>query len=235
MSAAAEWADISPFPRCAADEGRAVPPGSVTNLSWSQQQQTMTAAPLFGGRRGWLDYSSETTGFGSVELGGPLAHRVTIVHPADDRVLRRHHRLVRSGRLSPAPYRRALDETRLHVVDRAELVRTRADDVDSWLVTAQRVAGLCAGDDEVARVVGPALRQLLWAGRHHLGSEHVAATIAELRTAAQDLATERTRYRAAVDRWVSDRVHEDIEVIRLETRVLAEVRWDWEGPGSSDT
>jgi hypothetical protein len=152
MSAAADWADISPFPRCAADEARAIATASVTNLSWSQQ------------RRGWLDYAFETTGFGSVELGGPLAHRVTIVHPAADRVLRQHHHLVRSGRLRAAPYRRALDETRLHVVDRAELVRTRADDADSWLVTAQRVAGLCAGDDEVARVVGPALRQLLWAG-----------------------------------------------------------------------
>lgn len=228
MSAAAEWADISPFPRCAGGDGRAISAGSVTNLSWGQQQQTMTAAPLFGGRRGWLDYSFETTGFGSVELGGPLAHRVTIVHPADAAVLRQHHCLVRSGRLRPAPYRRRIDESLLHVIDRDELVRTRADDPDSWLVAAQRVAAWCATDDHVADVAGPALRQLLWSGRRRLGSEQLRTTFAELRRATEDLAVERARYDAAVEQHVQQLVRDDIESIRFETRVLGEVRREWE-------
>ena len=226
MGAAAGWADISLFPRCADDDGRAIAPWSVTNLSWSQQQRTMTAAPLFGGRRGWLDYSFETTGFGSVELRGPLAQRVTIVHPADDDVLHRHHRLVRTGRLRPPRFRPGLDGARLHVLDRAELVRTRADEPDSWLVPAQRVAGLCATDDEVARIAGPALRRLLWAGRPDLGPATVTAEIAALRRATEDLTAERARYRVAVDRWASlrDGARDDIESIRFETRVLAEAR-----------
>lgn len=252
MSTAAEWADISPFPRRAGDDERRIGACSVTNLSWDQQRAAESAAPLFGGRRTWSAYAYETTGYGSLELCGPLAYRVTIVRPDDREVLRRHHRMVRSGRLNHAPYRwRRIDPSRLRVVDREELSRTQADAADSWLVAAQQVARACGADDEVARLAGPALRRLLWIGCDHLGAEHVAASFAELRGATEELAAARRLYRAALDRWVASGrrdqrearadleseqqlVHGDIELIRLETRVLGAVRQDWGGTGIPD-
>ena len=242
MGAAAEWSDISPFPRCA-DDGRTIGAGSVTNLTWSQQQQAMAAAPLFGGRRTWRHYSFETTGYGSLELCGPLAHRVTIVHPGDAETLRRHHRLVRRGRLTSGSRRRP-DDAHLCVLERDELVRTRADDRDAWLFAAQRVAQLCGTDDEVARTAGPALRQLLWSGRTHLAGRDVLTMLVDLRHAAEALAEERRSYLAAVERWITtgqraaidaeihrrsaqQLVQDDIESLRLETQVLAEVRREW--------
>jgi hypothetical protein len=101
MSTAAEWSRISAFPRTADDHGRTIGTFSVTNLSWAQQRATMQATPLFGGRREWPDYAAETTGYGSLELGGPLAYRVTIVAPGDEDALRGHHRLIRTGRPGP--------------------------------------------------------------------------------------------------------------------------------------
>ncbi|MET0929241.1 MAG: hypothetical protein ABWX74_06970 [Aeromicrobium sp.] len=217
MSTAAEWADTS-------EAG---------------------ADPLFGGRRTWPAYTYETTGYGSLELRGARAYRVTIVHPDDRDALRRHHRLVRSGRLNPAPYRRRrIDPAHLRVIDREELSGTRADAVGSWLSTTQRVAHVCGADDEVARLAGPALRQILWVGRDHLGTEHVAAALAELRRATEELAAERRRYCVALDRWVASGrrpqvetrvdpetgpqlVQGDIESIRLETRVLVAVQREW--------
>jgi hypothetical protein len=204
-----------------------------------------SADPLFGGRRTWPAYTYETTGYGSLELRGALAYRVTIVHPDDREALRHHHRLVRSGRLNPSPYRRRrIDPAHLRVIDREELSRTRSDAVGSWLFAAQRVARVCGTDDEVARIAGPVLRQLLWVGRDHLGTEPVTAALAELRRATEDLAAERRRYCAALDRWVtSGRRHQvetqvdpepgqklvqgDIESIRLETRVLVAVQQEW--------
>jgi hypothetical protein len=188
----------------------------------------MRPDPLFGTRREWAGYSFETTGYGSVERCGPSAHRVTIVHPADDDVLRLHHRLVRNGRLRPAWWRR-LDASRVHVIDREELFRTRADLRGSWLSAAHAVARSCGEDDEVARMTGPALRQLLWTGRAQLDSPQVTAAFTELRRAADALVAERRRYRAAVDRWVgADLVQQDVESIRLEARVLAEVQREWD-------
>jgi hypothetical protein len=197
---------------------------------WAQHREAMTAAPLFGGRRSWLDYSFATTGYGSVERSGPRAYRVTIVRPGDPVALRQHHRLMRSGRLTPGPFRPRLDDSRVHVVDREELSLTRADAHDSWLVTAQHVARLCGADDEVARIAGAALRSLLWSGRVQLGSEPFMAAIDDLRRATEELAVERTAYRAAVDRWVAgeELARSDIESIEVETRVLAKVRQEWD-------
>jgi len=197
---------------------------------WAQRREPVRADPLFGTRREWVGYSCETTGYGSVELCGPSAHRVTIVHPADDDVLRLHHRLVRNGRLRPAWYARRPDASRLHVVDRDELVRTRADLRGSWLSAAHAIARSCGEDDEVARMAGPALRQLLWSGRAQLDSPQVTVAFTELRRATDALVAERRRYRAAVDRWVgADIAQQDVESIRLEARVLAEVRREWDG------
>ncbi|MCW2839023.1 MAG: hypothetical protein JWR55_506 [Aeromicrobium sp.] len=240
MGAAAEWADITPFARRAGDD-RLLAALSVSTLSWAQQHESVTPAPLFGGRRTWVGYAFETTGYGSLELCGPLAYRVTIVHPDDREALRQHHRLVRRGRLRPAPYRRRLGDSRLRVIEREQLTRSRADTHGSWLFAAQRIARVCGTDDEVARIAGPALRQLLWVSRDHLDSRHVEAAFVELARATEDLATERRRYRAAVDRWVAaghrselqaeahlgavrQLVQGDLDSIRLETGVLAEVR-----------
>ena len=225
MGAAAEWADISPFPRCAEDDGRTIATGSVTNLTWNQQQQTMAAAPLFGGRRTWRHYSYETTGYGSLELRGPLAYRVTIVHPGDPETLRRHHRLVRSGRLQTALRARRLDGAHLQVMERDALVALCADEPDSWLVTAQHIARWCASDDEVAGTAGQVLHRLLWNGRHQLGTRPMRAALADLRHATEDLVAERARYRVAVDRWIdTTSAVRDIDAIRFETRVLADAR-----------
>ncbi len=241
MSTAAEWAAISRFRPGSHENVRPIGTTSVTNLTWSQQQAAMSAAPLFGDRRQWDGYSAETTGYGSLELSGPLPHRVTIVHPSDADALRRHHRLVRRGRLRPAWYESRLDSSRLHVLARAELCRSRADDRGSWLFAAQRIASLCAADDDVARLVGPALRQLLWAGREQLGSDQVSAACTELRRAAEALAAERQAYLESVERlttgsvndvtdrrFVADVVQDDLETIRLEVRVLAEVQREWD-------
>ncbi|MET1037602.1 MAG: hypothetical protein ABW075_04960 [Aeromicrobium sp.] len=243
MGTAADWSRISLFPRAAHEHGPTLGTFSVTNLSWTQQRATMHAAPLFGGRRSWVDYSYETTGYGSLELCGQLAYRVTIVHPDDDDARRRHHRLIRSGRSKPAWFRRQPDAGRVHVIDHAELETTRANARGSWLFMAQRIARLCGTDDEVARLAGPAVRQLLWSGREHLGSARIADAIGELQHATETLAVERTRYTAAVDRLVGDQpqvvvpardvlhdVRRDIETIRFEARVLAEVREEWDVP-----
>lgn len=246
MDTAAEWAALSPYPPDPHENVHAIGAISVTNLSWSQQQQTMSHAPLLGGRRQWCGYSFEMTGYGAVELCGPLAYRVTIVHPDDPQALRQLHRLVCSGRLRPPRYRRGPDTSRVHVVDLAELSRTGADVRGSWLFAAQRIARLCGTDDEVAQIAGPALRRLLWIGREHLGSEHLTAAITELRQATEDFAAERTRYVAALEQRIrgdapstlqaEDRlrvlrqaVRSDIASIRLEIQVLAEVQREWRG------
>lgn len=225
MGAAAEWADISPFPRGAGEDAPLIGMWSVTNLSWAQQRAAVSAAPLFGERRQWLGYSAETTGYGSLELCGPLAYRVTIVHPDDSQALRQHHRMVRSGRLRTARYWRRIALDHVHVIERAELCRSRADARGSWLFAAQAVARLCGADDEVAWIAGPALRRLLWAGRAGLGPE-LTATITELRDLTESLAAERRRYLAAVEQSIRD----DLETIQLEIRTLAEVRRDWAEP-----
>lgn len=252
MDTAAEWAAISPHGPNPGEDRWARGTSLVTNLSWSQQHQTLNAAaPLFGGRRGWLDYTYETTGYGSLELRGPLAYRVTIVQPGDAQTLRRHHRLVRSGHLKPARRWRRCDPCRVHVIERDELCRTRADDRDSWLFAAQGVARLCAGDDEVARLAGASLCRLLWFGREHLSSEHVSAAFAELRRATEALAAERRSYRTAVERRacagehhtfgtearlqsVDQLAQEDLESIRLEVRALSEVQSEWGGASGAD-
>lgn len=224
MSTAAEWAAISPYAPDPHLDARAT--FSVSNLSWSQQQQAMGQAPVLGGRRQWCDYSFELTGYGSLELCGPLAYRVTLVPPDDGQALRQLHRLVCSGRLQPLWSRRHLDASRVHVIDRAELSRTGVDARGSWLFVAQAVARLCGTDDEIAQIAGPALRGLLWAGREHLGSADLSAAITELRRATEDLAAERARYVAALER----RVRGDIDAVRLEAQVLAEVRREWDTP-----
>lgn len=230
MNTAAEWAALSPYAPDPHEDGHAIGTLSVSNLSRSQQQQAMSHAPVLGGRRQWCDYSFELTGYGALELCGPLAYRVTIVHPDDAQALRRLHRLVRSGRLQPLGHRRRLDASRVRVIDRTELSRTGVDAHDSWLFAAQAVARWCGTDDTIAQIAGPALRRLLWTGRDHLGSEHLATVIAELRRATEDLAVERARYVAALERRVRGlaAVPDGVESIRLETRVLAEVRREWE-------
>lgn len=233
MDTAAEWAAISPYAPDPHENVLTIGALSVTNLSWSQQQQTMSHAPLFGGRRQWCGYSFELTGYGLLELCGPLAYRVTIVHPDDSQALRQLHRLVCSGRLRPAWYRRRPDTSRVHVVDRAELSRTRVDVRDSWLFAAQRIARLCGTDDEVAQIAGPALRRLLWIGTEHPDSDLTAA-ITELRRATEDLAAERKKYVAALERRIRGNARRtvlpgDVESVWLETQVLAEVRREWEG------
>ncbi len=190
---------------------------------WTHRSAPLTADPLFGARRQWLAYSFETTGYGSVERCGSLPYRVTVVHPGDDHTLLQHHRLVRLGRLAPALHQRRIDASHLHVIDREELVRTRVDGHGSWLSAAQTIAGLCATDGDVARTVGPALRQLLWFSREHVGSGHVASALAELQQAAAALAAERDHYRAAVGRLVQD----DLVSIRLETETMAQMRREW--------
>lgn len=190
---------------------------------WTHRPAPFTADPLFGARRQWLAYSFETTGYGSVERCGSAPHRVTIVHPDDDRALQQHHHLVRRGRLAPALHLRRIDATSVHVIDRDELVRTGADGRGSWLSGTQDIARLCATDNDVSRLVGPALRQLLWFGREHVGSQHVAGALAELRQAAEALAAEREHYIAALVRLVQD----DIRSIRLETETMAQMRREW--------
>lgn len=251
MSAAAEWAATSPYAPDPRADVQMIGALSVSNLSWSQQQQAMSQAPVLGGRRQWCDYSFEMTGYGSLELCGPLAYRVTIVHPDDVPALRQLHRLVCTGRLRPAWYRRQMDASHVHVIDRAELCRTRADARGSWLFAAQAVARLCGTDDEIAHIAGSALRRLLWTGRPHLGSEHFTAAATELRRATEELAGERRRYAAALERRLSSGprssarapehrrtppqlVRDDVECIRLEAQVLAEVRREWEGPSPGD-
>lgn len=193
-----------------------------TAADWSQDTTTPSAPPL-GGRQRWLDYTAETTGYGSFERGGDLVHRVTIVHPDDDAALRWHHALVQSGRLrSLVPARRRVLEIRTHVLDRAELVRSRADAPGSWLAAAQDVARLCGTDDAVADVAGPALRRLLWDARSHLGSAQAVAALADLQAAAGDLVTERRRF------VLAQRSLRDVEAVRLEAAVYAEVRREWE-------
>lgn len=245
MSTAAEWAAVSPYARDPREDVRTIGAFSLTNLSWAQQQQTMSHGPLLGGRRQWCGYSFELTGYGSLELCGPLAYRVILVHPDDVSALRQLHRLVQSGRLRPACYRRRPDASHMYVLDRAELARTRVDARDSWLFAAQDIARLCGTDDEVAQMAGPVLRHLLWSGRDRPGSEHFAAAITELHQATQDLAAERTRYLAALERRfcgdaasaspaeapplsAGQLAHADIDSIRLEAQVLAEVQREWE-------
>jgi hypothetical protein len=241
MGAAADWSRISPFPRGPEQDAGTTGAFSVTNLSWSQQRATMTGAPLFGGRRQWRDYSFETTGYGSLELCGQLAYRMSIVHPADDDGLRRHHRLVRRGRLTPVGIRRRPGTDRVHVLGRDELVRSGADTRGSWLFTAQRVARLCGTDDELAGFAGPALRQLLWVARDDLGDRAVADAFVDLRRATEALDAELTRHRAAVASRVRGDLHgepsieaglhevrRDIEAIGFEARVLSAVRQEWD-------
>lgn len=251
MSTAAEWATLSPYAPDPHEDVHTIGTLSVSNLSWSQQQQAMSHAPVFGGRRQWCDYSFELTGYGALELCGLLAYRVTIAHPDDVQALRQLHRLVCSGRLRPLRNRRRLDASRVHVIERAELSRTGVDARDSWLFAAQAVARMCGTDDEIAQIAGPALRHLLWAGRDHLGSEHLTAPITELRRATEDLAAERMRYVAALERRIrgdvqstpqearmrslTQEVRRDIESLRLEVQVLAEVQREWEGPRHSET
>lgn len=222
MGAAAEWATTSLYAPDPREDVRTIGTLSVSNLSWSQQQQTMSHAPALGGRRQWCGYSFELTGYGSVELCGPLAYRVTIVHPDDAAALRQLHRIVRSGRLRPAWYQPRPDVSHIHVLDRAELCRTRADARGSWLFAAQAVARLCGTDDEVAQLAGPALRRLLWAGRRGLVPE-LTATITELLRVTESFAEERQRYLAAIEQ----RAAEDLAAIRLETQVLAAARREW--------
>lgn len=225
MSEAAEWSAMPPYAPDPHEDVHAAGTRSVTNLSWSQQQQTMSHAPAFGGRRQWCGYSFELTGYGAVELCGPLAYRVTIVHSDAPQALHQLHRLVSSGRLQPAWYRRKLDASCLHVVDRAELSGTRVDARGSWLFVAQAVARLCRTDDGVAQIAGPALRRLLWTERGCLDTAHFAAAINELHRATADLAAERKRYLVALEQKI---LSGDVESIRLEAQVLAEVRREWD-------
>ncbi len=198
---------------------------TISNLTRSQRLEAMgSAGPVFGGRRQWLGYVGETTGFGSLELSGCSPRRVSIVRPGDDDALREHHRLVRAGRLAPAWPRRSMGADRVHVVDHDELLLSRADAHDSWLAAAQAVARLCDTDDEVARLVADPLRLVLWSGRRRLGSPILVAELAELQQAAAELATERVAHHAAVERFAG---RHDLDAIRLETRALAELRAEW--------
>lgn len=250
MDTAADWAAVSPH-ALGPDEGmRALASSSITNLSWTQQHQSMsTAGPLFGGRRSWLDYTCETTGYGSLEMAGSLAYRVTIVRPGDTESLRQHHGLVRNGRMKAPWFGRSTDPSSAHVIDHDELVSTRAHARGSWLFSSQDVARLCATDDEVARIAGGSLRRILWDSREHLGSEHITGLLAELRLAAEELAAERTSYRTALTHMVCagepgwagtaarlssviQLAQDDLESIRLETRALAGVRTEWDSRAS---
>ncbi len=241
MDTAADWAAVSPH---APDVRRTSGP-SISNLTREQQLTAMgSPAPVFGGRRQWINYVCETTGFGSLEMLGASAHRVTLVRPGDVQALTDHHRLVRAGRLAPGWPRRPLGAHRVHVLDHVELVRTRADAHDSWLVAAQGIARLCGTDDEVAHLAGGPLRHVLWSGRHDLAARFVVSTLVELRHAADELATERTAYRAAVERMtrggrptteddpqrdVDELARHDLEAIRLEISALSAVRAEWDG------
>lgn len=229
------------------EDADAVGAPSVSNLTRAQLLEAMgSSAPVFGGRRQWLDYVGETTRFGSVELSGTSAHRVTLVRPGDATALAEHHRLVRTGRLAPTWPRRPLGADRLHVLERDDLRHTRADALDSWLVLAQGVARLCGTDDEVAHLAGGPLHRVLWSGRTRLDAPDVLDALAELHRAAAELAVERTSYRAAVERMVhlgrpasaagtqphaaDELVRADLESIRLEIRTLAAVRTEWDDP-----
>jgi hypothetical protein len=215
-----------------------------TAADWAAVSPIDSPAPVFGGRRQWLGYVYETTGFGSLEMSGASAHRVTIVRPGDAQALADHHRMVRAGRLVPTWPRRAPGPDRVHVLEHDELRRTRADAHDSWLVAARGVARLCGTDDEVAHLAGGPLRHVLWSGRHHLASLDVVGALVELRHAADELAVERTAYRAAVERLtrdgrrapqddprpgVDELARRDLETIRLEIRALSAVRAEWDG------
>lgn len=237
MSTAAEWARISPYACEPHEDVHSIGALSVTNLSWSQQQQTMSHAPMLGGRRQWRGYAFELTGYGALELCGPLAYRVSIVHPDDAQALRQLHRLVCTGRLQPAWYRRRLPVSHVHILERGELSRTHVDARGSWLFAAQAVARLCGTDDQIAQLAGPALRRLLWTGREQLDSEHLATALNELRLAADELATERRRYGTALDRRVcgDPATQNAVQSLRLEAQVLAEVRREWEpAPGGTE-
>ncbi|MBD8608772.1 hypothetical protein IFT73_18100 [Aeromicrobium sp. CFBP 8757] len=205
---------------------------TISNLTRSQHLESLgSAAPVFGARRQWLGYVGETTGFGSLELSGCSPRRVTLVRPGDAEALREHHRLVRTGRLAPAWPRRPMGPGRVHVLDHEELLRTRADAHDSWLVAAQAVARLCRTDDEMAGLVADPLRHVLWAGREWLGSPGVVGALAALRQAADELATERAAHRAAVERMAC---RHDLDAIRLEIRTLAELRAEWDAVTAPD-
>ena len=138
----------------------------------------------------------------------------------------------------------------MHVIDRDELCRTRADDPGSWLAEAQGIARLCGVDDAVARLAGSSLRRLLWFGREHLDTECVGTALADLGRATESLAAARGSYHAAVERmafaserWacgtqaqlevVDQLAQEDVHSINLEVRALAEVQAEWEGHTSS--
>lgn len=242
MDSAAEWATLSPHvPRLHPDE----PPldvRSVSNLTRAQRVAAMdSAAPALGGRRQWLGYACETTGYRSVELSGSSARRVTLVRPGDPDALRRHHRQVRAGSLGPGWLRRPLGPDRVHELDLPELHRTRADAPGSWLRLAQAVARVCGTDDEVALLAGGPLRRILWSSRERLDSPHVVHALLELHRAAHELAAERTAYRHALERMVrrdrpdvrpdtvDDLTLHELEAIRLEARTLSAVRAEWDG------
>lgn len=250
MDTAAAWAAASPRATGTPPDDRSVRAVSISNLTRAQQLEAMgSAAPVFGGRRQWLDYVGETTGFGSLEMSRSSAHRVTLIRPGDAEALREHHRLVLAGRLTPSWPRPPLGAHRVHVLDRDELLRTRADAHDSWLVAAQGVARLCATDDQVAALVGGSLRHILWSGREHLAAAHVVLALTELGQAAHELAAERIAHRDAVERMirrgrrpdetagevdaeaeaVGELTRREIESIRLEARALSAVRTEWDG------
>lgn len=198
-------------------------------VEWAHAGTASCDAPaaLFGGRRTWTDYAFETTGYGSLELRGASVFRLTIVHPGRDDVLRDHHRQVRRGTTGPGWFRRRHEDGLDHVVDRDELVRAHADARGSWLSDVRAVARRCGTDDEVARLAGPALRDLLWSERERLHCTHVAAALAELRDATETFAAERTQHAALVARR---RLAADLTAIRFEASVLAAVRQEWDAP-----